>query len=368
MAIIKKIFLASSEELQEDRRAFEIMLARLNPQWRSRDITFEIVVWENFIDAMSKEGLQKEYNQAIQDCDVFVMLFFTKVGRYTLEEFEAAFADLEAGTGPKIYTYFRNDFILTGNLDENVRGLLDFKARLHELKHYPTLYRNTEDLQWQFSRQLEMLYGGDGATGTELSDATPQSKVGEIALVLSYRQLFGDGGSGTVDPARLANAVRRSSRQVRTAILNMAQDLRRETWFADKHRMEHTILVFEALVQADPKWHVPYGNLGYALKDTYVPDYKRALENLNHAVELRGDRFDEGAFYQYSRALCLMNLDAKYLARQPSDPDVRGAILEALRAARRELDSLWDWDKVMENPDATDVRTWLELNGSPRLR
>ena len=152
-----------------------------------------------------------------------------------------------------------------------------------------------------------MLFGGDGATGTEVSDATPQSKVGEIALVLSYRQLFGDGGSGTVDPARLSNAVRCSSRQVRDAILNMAQDLRRETWSADKHRMARTIPVFEALVQADPKWHVPYGNLGYALKDAYVPDYKRALENLNHAVELRGDRFDEGAFYQYSRVLCLMN-------------------------------------------------------------
>jgi hypothetical protein len=148
----------------------------------------------------------------------------------------------------------------------------------------------------------------------------------------------------------------------------MAQNLRRETWSADKHRMARTIPVFEALVQADPKWHVPYGNLGYALKDAYVPDYKRALENLNHAVEFRGDRFDEGAFYQYSRALCLMNLDAKFLARQPSDPEVRGAILEALRAARRELESLWDWDKIMENPDAADVRTWLELNGSPRLR
>jgi hypothetical protein len=97
MAIIKKIFLASSEELQEDRRAFEIMLARLNPQWRSREITFEIVVWENFIDAMSKEGLQQqEYNKAIQDCDVFVMLFFTKVGPYTLEEFKTAGAP---GTG-----------------------------------------------------------------------------------------------------------------------------------------------------------------------------------------------------------------------------------------------------------------------------
>ena len=34
---IKKIFLASSEELLNDRRAFELMIGRLNPQWRQRD-------------------------------------------------------------------------------------------------------------------------------------------------------------------------------------------------------------------------------------------------------------------------------------------------------------------------------------------
>jgi hypothetical protein len=363
---IIKVFLASSQELQDDRRAFEIMLARLNPQWRARDITFDIVVWENFIDAMSKEGLQKEYDKAVRDCDVFVMLFFTKVGPYTLEEFETAFSGLATGTGPKIYTYFRNDFILTGDLEENVRTLLDFKARLQALKHYPTYYRNTEDLLWQFSRQLEKLYGGDDTTSSEVTDAMSQSKIGEIALVLAHRQLLGDAGAGTVDAARLANAVRRCSPQVRNAILNMALEIRRETWYADKHRMERTIPVFEALVQADPKWHVPLGNLGYALKDKYVPDFARALDSLTRAVELRGDRLDEGPYYQYSRALCLISLDAKFADRHAADDATRGRVLEALRAARRELDA--SWDQIMENPDAADVRTWLEVNGSPRLR
>lgn len=365
MAVIK-IFLASSEELREDRDAFEIMVTRLNSQWRSRDITFEVVRWEFFIDALAKDGLQKEYNKTIQACDIFVMLFFTKVGAYTLEEFETAFAELKVGAGPKIYTYFRNDYILTGDLGKHVAGLLEFKARLQALKHYPTLYRNTEDLQWQFSRQLEMLYGGDSTTSSEINDATPQSKIGEIALVLSHRQLFGDTGAGAVDSTRLANVIRRASRQVRSAILNMAQDLRRDTWFADKHRMEWTIPVFEALVQADPRWHLPYGNLGYALKDKYTPDNTRALELLTRAVDLRGDRTYEGAFYQYSRALCLISLDAKFLARRPSDAETRGTVLETLRAARRDLEA--SWDQVLENPDATDIRTWLELNGSPRLR
>jgi len=361
-----KVFLASSEELKDDRRVFELMLARLNPQWRARDVTFDLVVWENFIDGMSKEGLQKEYNKAVRDCDIFVMLFFTKVGRYTLEEFETAFTDLAAGTGPKIYTYFKNDFILSGDLTDQVKSLLEFKARLQALQHYPTYYRNTEDLQWQFSRQLELLYGGDGTTSSDITDATPQSKIGEIALVLCHRQLFDDTGADPVDGTRLGKAVLRASRQVRTAILNMAQDVRRETWFADKHRMERTVPVFEALVRADPKWHAPHGNLGYALKDKLVPDFTRALESLTRAVELRGDRVGEGLFYQYSRALCLINLDAKFAARQHADAEMRAAVLESLRQTRRELEATWD--QVLEYQDSADIRTWLEVNGSPRLR
>lgn len=363
MAVVK-IFLASSAELADDRRAFESMVSRLNPQWRQRDVTFEVTLWENFLDAMSKDGLQKEYNRAIQDCDIFVMLFFTKVGPYTLEEFETAFAGVASGTGPKVYTYFRNDFVLTGEIDDHVRSLLDFKARLRALKHYPTHYRNAEDLQWQFSRQLETLYGGDASATTEITDATPQWKLGEIALLLGHRQLFGDGGP--VDQARFTNALRRSSRQVRSALFYMAQGLRQETWFADKHRMERTIPVFESLVDADPRGHLAHGNLGYALKDRYVPDYTRALHHLTRAVELRGDRDGGGAFYQYSRASCLIALDPAFAARRPSTVETRNAVVEALRAARRELDA--DWDQVMENPDAADIKTWLELNGSPRLR
>lgn len=362
---VKRIFLASSKELSGDREAFERMLARLNPQWRARDLTFDLVVWDNFIDAMSKDGLQKEYTKAAENCDVFVMLFFTKVGPHTLEEFEKTFAKLEVGAGPKVYTYFKNDFILTGELNESVKSLLEFKGRLQELKHYPTHYRNTDDLLFQFSRQLEFLYGGDATSSGEITDATPQSKIGEFALVMSYRQMFGEAGGEGVDPARLTSVLKRASRQVRTAILNMAQDLRRESWFADKHRMERMIPVFEALVSADPLWHAPLGNLGYALKDKYAPDLARALECLTRAAQLRGDRTGEGLFYEYSRALCLIQMDPAF-PRKAATKSTRDAVLEPLRHARRELDATWD--QVIEFADSADIRTWLVLNGSPRLK
>ncbi|MCB1880082.1 MAG: hypothetical protein KDI54_08515 [Gammaproteobacteria bacterium] len=367
---VKRIFLASSEELQDDRRAFELMIGRINQQWRQRDIVFDLVVWENFIDAMSKEGLQSEYNKAIRECDIFVLLFFTKVGRYTLQEFETANAEMTAGRRcQRVYTYFRNDFILTGDIDDSIISLLEFKAKLSEmLGHYVTLYRNTEDLQWQFSRQLEMLYGSDSAASFEITDNTPQAKIDEAALVLGYRQLHGASALNQAEAGRLQRAVQRAGSQVRNAVFNLSYDVRHETWATDKHLMERTIPLFEALAAADPRWHAAHGQLGYALKDKVSPDWQRAKASLDRAVELRGERFDEGIYYQYNRALCAINLDPNYTAavRVPAEAPTRNAVLEILKQARRELEG--DWERMLQDPESADIRTWLTLNGSPRLR
>lgn len=360
---IKKIFLASSEELKEDRRAFELMLGRLNQQWRAREYIFDLVLWENFVDAMSPEGLQKEYNKAVSGCDIFVMMFFTKVGRYTLQEFETAFEGMKDDSRPRIYTYFRNDFVLTGDVDESIKSLLDFKTRVKQLKHYVTSYRNTEDLQYQFSLQLEKLYGEEGAEAQEITDFTSPMKVGEIALLLTYRHLF---GTSAVDVQRMAAAVERAGRQVRNTLFQMASEMRRETWLADKRLMERTIPIFEALTRSDPTWHHPWGNLGFALVDKVEPDWRRAKDCLDRAVTLRGDRLGEGFFYHYNRARCAVQLDPAFAAGKASDPATREAVLKVLKDARREMDTRWEG--LIEGPDSEPLRTWLAFNGSPRLR
>jgi hypothetical protein len=104
----KKLFLASSLELREDRREFEIFINRKNKDSAGRGVSLELVVCEDFVDAMSQTRLQDEYNKAIRDCDIFVMLFSTKVGRYTAEEFETAFKSFKVTGKPLIFTYFKN--------------------------------------------------------------------------------------------------------------------------------------------------------------------------------------------------------------------------------------------------------------------
>jgi hypothetical protein len=82
-----KLFLASSSELKEDREQFEIFLYRKCKAWFDRGIFLHLELWEDFLDAMATGGLQSEYNTALKDCDIFVLLAFKKVGKYTAEEF-----------------------------------------------------------------------------------------------------------------------------------------------------------------------------------------------------------------------------------------------------------------------------------------
>jgi len=149
-----KIFLASSSELRDDRRDFEIFIGRKNKDWVAKGVFLHLVIWEDFFDAVSKTRLQDEYNKAIRECDVFVMLFFSKVGQYTEEEFEAAFGQFKATNKPFIFTYFRDG---GGPAGGDAASVSAFKDKLGQLGHFYTRYGNSDRLAHHFSDQLDKL-------------------------------------------------------------------------------------------------------------------------------------------------------------------------------------------------------------------
>lgn len=155
-----RIFLASSEELREDRDAFELYFRQQNDQFRKKGLYLEINRWENFLDAMSETRLQDEYNKAVRDCDIFVSLFFTKTGKFTEEEFDTAQRQFEKTKRPRIYTFFKNAAIQTGGArPDDLKSLWAFQERLKALGHFYTLYDNVEHLKRQFRDQLDKLLG-----------------------------------------------------------------------------------------------------------------------------------------------------------------------------------------------------------------
>jgi hypothetical protein len=155
-----KIFLASSSELRADRDQFEILINRKNKHWHDRGVFLYLERWEDFVDALSKTRLQDEYNRTIKECDIFVVLFFTKVGPYTAEEFETAFGHFKATNKPVIYTYFKDAEITTGaasRIKDDLQTLWAFQERLAALEHFQTVYENTDKLLFHFYEQLDKL-------------------------------------------------------------------------------------------------------------------------------------------------------------------------------------------------------------------
>lgn len=154
----KRIFLASSAELRTDRDAFRLFVGDLNKRWHERGIFLDVPVWEDFDDAMSPTRKQDDYNAALRECDLFVMLYWTKVGKYTREEFEAAQAQFKATGRPLVYTYCKDVAIPTSAVNRrDMNSLLDFKERLEALEHFPTSYDSVAALTRHFGEQLEKL-------------------------------------------------------------------------------------------------------------------------------------------------------------------------------------------------------------------
>jgi formylglycine-generating enzyme required for sulfatase activity len=181
-----KIFLASSAELENDRREFEIFISRKNKTLHNRGLSIELVMWEDFIDAMSRTRLQDEYNKAVEECDIFVMLFATKVGQFTREEFETAFGKFQKSKTPWIYTYFKK---VKADFDEipreDIESVWDFKDRLKNLGHFWTKYDNIDGLTNHFYGQMEKYVEKYG-----LFSDTPQplQEVSEKQIIQDYCQ------------------------------------------------------------------------------------------------------------------------------------------------------------------------------------
>lgn len=64
---------------------------------------------------------------------------------------------------------FKDGLILTGDIDESIVSLLEFKKKLSALNHYYTRYRSAEELKWLFIRQLDKLYGDTQGLSLEIT-------------------------------------------------------------------------------------------------------------------------------------------------------------------------------------------------------
>ena len=150
-----KIFLASSNELKEEREKFGNFIRKLDNIYKVRGKTIHVFEWEDCDASITDCRTQDEYNKKVRASDMFVAMFYTKAGEYTIEEFDVAMDEYQTKGSPKVYVYCKNL-----NEDEvETLELKAFKDRLNEEgnERFWTNYGNQDYLQWHFLLQFLMV-------------------------------------------------------------------------------------------------------------------------------------------------------------------------------------------------------------------
>ncbi|MBQ0082387.1 MAG: DUF4062 domain-containing protein, partial [bacterium] len=96
-----KIFISSSCELSAERKALAEFATEVNNIWCDKGITVIPVEWEFVDPGLNGGSKQDEYNQEIDECVRCVVMFATKVGKYTKEELVYALQRAKEGKNPK---------------------------------------------------------------------------------------------------------------------------------------------------------------------------------------------------------------------------------------------------------------------------
>ena len=168
-----KVFIASSNELREERLEFSELFEHLNRVFKCRGVELEISKWEFLDESMGPLHKQEEYNREIKTCDICLVLYWTKIGDYTREELDVAYNELRAGRKPyKLYIYFKE----VGEIGKEV---MKFKADFEKrYGHFYCKYENIDTLKLRFLLQFEN-YQNSGLIKVENS----QVKADGIAMV-----------------------------------------------------------------------------------------------------------------------------------------------------------------------------------------
>jgi len=85
-----KVFLASSSELDLERAHIGDFFNDINSLLADTNVRVRLLKWENFNSAFTGERKQSEYDQQVKKADVFIALFRSVAGKYTLEEVDVA--------------------------------------------------------------------------------------------------------------------------------------------------------------------------------------------------------------------------------------------------------------------------------------
>lgn len=145
-----KIFVASSEELKPERKEMADMVVDMNYALNKMDMNIVLHMWEYLDASMGVEHKQAEYNRKLQECEICLVLYWTKFGKYTKSELDTAYNSLKEGKNPrKLYVYFKDS---DRELTPELKTFRDSFPT--EYGQFPCVFHNEDELRVYFLLQF----------------------------------------------------------------------------------------------------------------------------------------------------------------------------------------------------------------------
>ena len=150
-----KIFLASSDELENDRMAFGNFVRRLDNVLFNKGIRLQLMQWEAMAVSNSIHRHEDVFVDVIKRCDIFIALLHTRLGAFTAEEINLAIEEFNINGLPKVFIYCKD--LQQGESESN--RLNDFKEwMLNTLGYYWMRYNSNDLLHLHFLMQLVLTF------------------------------------------------------------------------------------------------------------------------------------------------------------------------------------------------------------------
>ncbi len=152
------VFLASSDELSDDRQAFELHLARRNDKLRPQGLSLRLANWERDLHAVDVQGSQHRYTRSAEEAHIFILLIGSKLGPYSMQEFKAALHRFEAQGKPRLFVYSKD--VRVNHADDDPDELLrraDLGKLLKDISHFAIRYGESSSLTQEFDNQIDVL-------------------------------------------------------------------------------------------------------------------------------------------------------------------------------------------------------------------
>ncbi len=178
-----KIFIASSAEVSEERNSFKnqvLAVAKSHPHLIVEPVNWELDMVHSNYPGM--ENAQAAINPLISDCDITVFVLYSKIGKFTREEFDY----VEKHQKP-YFIYFKTDYSPTLDTLGAYTELLTFKKELQG-RILPVDFKSTADFERLFFQNLNLYLSKTYPPTTNIADEQSSLQLSETVKSLLQQQ------------------------------------------------------------------------------------------------------------------------------------------------------------------------------------